>query len=194
MVLLAVTTSTTDPSDARLVQQCLDGQQAAFATLVYRHQAVLYNLALRMVKDAQDAEDITQSVFLKAYENLDRYDPTFKFFSWIYRMAVNESLNLIKRRRPTEDVDVLLNLASTTASPFDGLEDGELSDQIGVALMGLEPEDRALVLLKYFQGFSYEEVAYVFDIAPKTAKSRLYTARQRLKDVLLQTGFIQSGA
>lgn len=177
------------PSDDVLVERCLSGQTHAFGTLVDRYQKVLFNLALRMVKDVQDAEDITQTVFLKAYENLDRYDPQFKFFSWIYRIAVNESLNFLKRQKSHEPLDT--DYVSPVDSPAEVYERHEVSERVGTALLELEPEDRALILLKHIQDFSYQEIAFVFEIPVKTVKSRLYTARQRLKDVLVATGLTQ---
>lgn len=181
--------STEASDDAALVRECLDGRPHAFGMLVDRYQTVLFNLALRMVKDVQDAEDITQTAFLKAYEKLDRYDPTYKFFSWIYRIAVNEALNQLKQRKAHEPLDA--DHASAAATPAEAYERDDASERVGNALLALSPEDRALLILKHFQDFSYEEIAFVFDIPAKTAKSRLYTARQRLKDVLLTTGFTE---
>lgn len=170
--------------DEALIRQCLDGRPGAFGTLVDRYQKVLFNLALRMVKDVQEAEDITQTVFLKAYERLDRYDPSYKFFSWIYRIAVNESLTQLKRRKP------FVALEADYAAPL-ASEADDVSEHVGKAILELSPEDRALIILKHIQGFSYKEVAFVFEIPVKTVKSRLYTARQRLKDVLLTAGYLE---
>lgn len=175
--------------DDALIRQCLDGRVEAFGSLVDRYQTVLYNLALRMVNDTQDAEDITQNVFLKAYEKLDHYDPAYKFFSWIYRMAVNESLNLLQRRRPFASLDT--DYASLADTPAEAYEREDVSERVGSAVLELSPEDRALISLKHFQDLSYEELAFVFEIPVKTVKSRLYTARQRLKDVLLITGLME---
>lgn len=190
MVFLLATGTTRHTADGLgdeiLVERCLGGETRAFETLVDRYQTVLYNLALRMVKDVQDAEDITQTAFLKAYEKLDRYDPSYKFFSWIYRITVNESLNFLKRQKDHDPLDG--EHASSVASPAEAFEQNEVSERVGDALHELEPEDRAILLLKHIQGFSYQEIAFVFEIPAKTVKSRLYTARQRLKDVLVASG------
>lgn len=177
-------------TDDDLVRQCLSGQPHAFGTLVDRYQTVLYNLALRMVKNVQDAEDIVQTVFVKAYEKLDRYDPAHKFFSWIYRMTVNESINLLKQRRSHATLD--LSHPAPDPGPAERNDRRDVSERVGIALLDLTPEDRAIIILKHIQGFSYDEIAFVFEIPEKTVKSRLYTARQRLREVLLRRGLVEN--
>ena len=165
------TPSPADEQDRALVKRCLDGDPDAVGELVDRYQKPLFNVALRMLGDPQDAEDVTQTVFLNAYLNLRRFDPRYRFFSWIYRMTVNESLNALKRRRPTvtlEDVYV-----ARTEPPAE--------ESVERALMRLKPDDRALVVLSHFVSFSYQEIADVLEIPVKTVKSRLFTARERLK-------------
>jgi len=175
--------------DHELVRQCLNGQTHAFGILVDRYQKPLYNTALRMVKNAQDAEDVTQIAFLKAYEGLDSFNPSYRFFSWIYRITVNESLNLVKGRRSVSGLDGR-DWADETSSEDDAGA-FETNDRLEMALGYLTPEDRAIVLLKHVEGFSYDEIAYVFDISLTLVKSRLYTARQRLKDAMLRQRMVQ---
>lgn len=169
--------------DAALVRQCLNGQSHAFGLLVERYQKPLFNTAFRMLKDATEAEDITQTAFLKAYEHLASYDPSYQFFSWIYRITVNETLNYIKARRRE------LRLNGEIGYEETGSDEEEMAfeanDRLDRAFVHLSPEERALLLLKHVEGFTYEEIGFVFDISVKLVKSRLYTARQRLKDVLV---------
>ena len=87
----------TTTTDQALVERCRSGDRAAFTELVIRYQRPIYNAAFWMLRKAEDASDVTQEVFLKVAERLDEYDPQYKFFSWIYRIAVNESLNLLRR-------------------------------------------------------------------------------------------------
>ena len=87
--------------DAQLLQRFREGDREAFTELVIRYQKPIYNAAFWVVRKAEDASDVTQTVFLKVVERLDEYDPQYKFFSWIYRIAVNESLNLLRRSRVT---------------------------------------------------------------------------------------------
>jgi RNA polymerase sigma-70 factor (ECF subfamily) len=135
-----------------------------------------------MTNNTQDAEDITQTVFLNAFLKMGSYDPQFRFFSWIYRLAVNESLNVLRRRRQTvtlEDFPVTGDLAD---------RETEMQDQVGKGLMGLKPDDRAVLVLKHFVFFSYEEIAEVLEVPVKTVKSRLFTARERLRLALGEPG------
>lgn len=173
----------TDEQDRDLVRQFLDGHRDAGESLVDRYQKRLYNLALRMTHDVQDAEDVTQTVFLNAFLKLRTYDPRYKFFSWIYRMTVNESLNMLKRRKPSVTLEDGPEIPAAAASSD---RSTEAEDRVGKALMGLEPNDRAVVVLKHFLFFSYEEIAGVLEIPVKTVKSRLFTARERLRLVLTE--------
>jgi RNA polymerase sigma-70 factor (ECF subfamily) len=180
----------TEQDDAILIRQCLDGQSKSFEVLIDRYQKGIYNAAFRMLNDVQDAEDITQSVFIKAYENLNSFNFKYKFFNWIYRMAINESLNLIKQKQRFAAIES--DYASTDHSPADVYEATELSERIGSSLMYLSPEYRILIVLRHLQGLSYKEVSYVLDIPEKTVKSRLFTARQIFKDVLMKRGIVKN--
>ena len=172
------TPAAADDGDRALVRRYLEGQRDAAAGLVDRYQKRLFNVALRMLDNAQDAEDVTQTVFLNAFVKLRTYDPKYRFFSWIYRMTVNESLNLLKRRKWT------VALEDDAAIPAPGASadrETEAEDRVGRALMQLTPDDRAVVVLKHFVSFSYQEIADVLTIPVKTVKSRLFTARERLR-------------
>jgi RNA polymerase sigma-70 factor (ECF subfamily) len=134
-----------------------------------------------MLGNVQDAEDVTQTVFLNAYLKLRTYNPRYKFFSWIYRMTVNEALNTLKRRKPTGTLEHEFDIRTPEIAPDTAVE---LEDRVGRALMRLKPDDRAVVVLKHFASFSYQEIADVLEIPLRTVKSRLFTARQRLRDIL----------
>jgi RNA polymerase sigma-70 factor (ECF subfamily) len=178
---LEETPITADEQDRALVMRCLEGQRDAAGALVDRYQKRLFNVALRMLGNVQDAEDVTQTVFLNAFLKLRTYDPRYKFFSWIYRMTVNESLNMLKRRKPTVTLEDSLENQAPGAAPDRA---AEAKDQVGKALMSLKPDDRAVVVLSHFVSFSYQEIADVLEIPVKTVKSRLFTARERLRLVL----------
>ena len=172
---LIETPDTTDEQDRALVRRYLGGERDAAGGLVDRYQKRLFNVALRMLGNAQDAEDVTQTVFLNAFVKLRTYDPTYRFFSWIYRMTVNESLNVLKRRKR---IVTLEDIPVPGAGPDRATE---VEDRVGKALMQLKPDDRAVVVLRHFVAFSYEEIADVLEIPVKTVKSRLFTARERLR-------------
>jgi RNA polymerase sigma-70 factor (ECF subfamily) len=167
--------------DADLVARCLRGDPAAFEPLVTRYERVLFSVALRFMGNYEDARDATQNAFIRAYEHLDTFDPARKFFSWIYRIVVNECLNLRRARRPGEP------LADTLEAKDDApdvVEAAEQSHRIDVALLKLTPEYREVVVLRHFLEFSYEEISDVLDLPEKTVKSRLFSARQRLGEIL----------
>jgi RNA polymerase sigma-70 factor (ECF subfamily) len=134
-----------------------------------------------MLGNVQDAEDVTQTVFGNAFLALDTYDPKYRFFSWIYRMTVNESLNTLNRRRNVVSLDGSFDVPADAGSQ--GVAEAE--ESVGRALLELKPDDRAVVVLKHFVLFSYEEISDVLDIPVKTVKSRLFTARERLRQSLL---------
>lgn len=171
----------TDEEDRALVERCLDDERDAAAALVDRYQQRLFNVALRMLGNVQDAEDVVQTVFFNVFHKLRSYDPRFKFFSWIYRMAVNESLNTLKRRKPMVALEDDLGILASGGGA-DGATEAE--DRVGKALQSLKPDDRAVVVLKHFMSFSYEEIGEVLGIPVQTVKSRLFTARERLRVAL----------
>jgi RNA polymerase sigma-70 factor (ECF subfamily) len=178
-----------DMDDAMLVKMTLKGDLRAFEELVDRYQKVLYNTVLRIVQNADEAQDITQSGFVKAYEHLADYKPQHKFFSWLYRIVVNESLNALRRRKETQDIDS--GMMASEKDPAQAFEDSEREEYIDKALQLLTPENRAVVVLRHFQDLTYREIGQILDIPEKTVKSRLFTARQLLKDRLLKLGYSQ---
>jgi len=171
-----------DTEDLALVRQSLAGQTDAFGVLVTRYQKVMYTVALRMLGNAEDARDATQDAFVKAYQHLASFDSRYRFYSWMYRILVNECLNVNRDRRFNEPLDAD---AAGVDSPFDAALAAERGLQINLALQQLTPEYRAVVVLRHFAGQSYGEIAEALSIPEKTVKSRLFSARQRLGELLL---------
>jgi len=167
-----------DEEDRALVARFLENHRDAAGALVDRYQQRLFNVALRMLGNVQDAEDVTQTAFFNAFRTLGSYDPRYRFFSWIYRITVNESLNVLKRRKPTVALEDEPDILAPGVAPDRG---AEAEDRVGRALMGLKPDDRAVVVLRHFVSFSYQEIADVLEIPVQTVKSRLFTARERLR-------------
>jgi len=170
-----------DGDDQELVERCLHGDVEAFEPLVARYEKPLFNVAFRMVRDREDARDITQTAFVKAYEKLRTFDRRYRFFSWIYRIAVNECLNFVSRRRPEARLPIGL---PSSDDPHRTAESGELAGRVQEALMALSPDYRLVVVLRHFVGLSYGEMSAVLLIPEKTVRSRLHTARLRLADRL----------
>lgn len=178
----------TEPNDAQLVAACLTGNLQAYETIVDRYQKQIFNVALRMVHNRWDAEDITQSVFVKVYEHLECFNPRYKFFSWIYRMAINESINFVKQKRHAETLQP--DAISTDKTPEENYREQNLREQLLDAMMKLDIDYRAILILKHFEGFSYGEIGYIFEVPEKTVKSRLFTARQNLREILIKEGVV----
>lgn len=173
-----------DPDEA-LVMRCRNGENAAFTVLVARYQGPIYNAAYRVLGNADDAADIAQVVFLRIVERLDDYDSHFKFFSWIYRIALNESLNLLRRKGREEPLGEDEELPDEArADPEWQAREAELSARVQAALMKLKVKDRMVLVLRHFSECSYLEIGQVLDLDEKTVKSRLFEARQRLRGLL----------
>ncbi|HJU44486.1 MAG TPA: sigma-70 family RNA polymerase sigma factor [Vicinamibacterales bacterium] len=175
--------ATSGDDDDDLVRRARDGYAEAFGMLVTRYQKVMYTVALRMVGNAEDAQDVTQDAFVKAYRQLATFDPDYRFFSWLYRIQLNECFNALRARRPLDSIEP--EMAAGDSTPFDSTLQSERREQIVAALQQLTPEYRAVVVLRHFAGQSYEEIAAALEIPEKTVKSRLYSARQRLGELLL---------
>jgi RNA polymerase sigma-70 factor (ECF subfamily) len=173
-------------SDEEIVRKCRLGDPGAFDTLVDRHQRTVYGVAIRMMRDRDDAEDVAQNVFVKMYEKLHTYDEQHKFFSWMYRIAMNECLNALKYRSKFDTLDGV----DIPEERDDGADDSvvAMENKVQHGLMALGVEQRALVILRHMQGLSYEEMGQVLDIPVRTVKSRLYAARQTLKVILKRKG------
>jgi RNA polymerase sigma-70 factor, ECF subfamily len=168
--------------DAELASRCLGGEPEAFEALVARYERVLFNVAYRMLGSREDARDVTQNAFVKAYEKLGTFDPRFRFFSWIYRIMMNEALNVRERRKPHRPLDPHL------AGPHDPqaeVQAREVSERVQAALEKLPADSREVLVLRHFAELSYSEMSALLNLPEKTVKSRLYSARQRLSDVLL---------
>ena len=171
--------------DTQLLQRFRKGDREAFAALVIRYQKPIYNAAFWVLRKAEDASDVTQTVFLKVVERLDDYDPQYKFFSWIYRIAVNEALNLLRRNGHEDELDDDADFEGPAGeSPESQLGQLERSRRLQGALMRLSTNDRVVVTLRHFSECSYQEIADILEIDEKTVKSRLFEARHRLRDAL----------
>jgi RNA polymerase sigma-70 factor, ECF subfamily len=177
---------TEDADDGTLVRRCCGGDRRAFDALVVRYQKTVYNAALRMLHDREEARDVAQTVFLKAYEHLAQYDPKFKFYSWIYRIALNESINSLQHRRPHEALN--LEAPDREPGPEESLGQSQSHDCLLRALMTLRTEYRAVIVLRHFTGCSYEDASEILGVPEKTIKSRLFSARQQLKSALEAQG------
>ncbi len=173
-----------DGTDHALLERYRRGDAAAFRALVVRYQRPVYNAAFGVLRNADDARDVAQTVFLRVAERADDYDPSHKFFSWIYRIAVNESLNLLRRTGREEGLDEDAEIADAGAGPERRFEDDERAQLLHNALKRMSVADRTVITLRHFSELSYQEIAEAIGVDEKTVKSRLFEARQRLRALL----------
>jgi RNA polymerase sigma-70 factor, ECF subfamily len=178
-----------EPDDNELVLQCLGGDDHAFELLLLRYQSPIFNGVLRMVHHREDASDLVQTTFLKAYEQLATFDSQHKFFSWLYRIAVNETINHLKRRHRLEPLEG--ERRSGARNPEDALVHADLALHIQEALMKVSPDYRAVLILRHFQDCSYDEIASIVGVPEKTVKSRLFSARRALRELLETRGLLK---
>jgi RNA polymerase sigma-70 factor (ECF subfamily) len=171
------------------VRACLDGDSSAFGALVERYSGKLYNAAYRITQRREDAVDATQAAFVKAYEKLPGFDFNHRFFSWIYRIALNEALDIAGRRRREANLEDAPE--PITGDAESALIAAERSRLVQRALAAIAPDARALIVLRHFQGLSYADIAEILGVPEKTVKSRLFSARQRLRQVLEERGWLK---
>jgi RNA polymerase sigma-70 factor, ECF subfamily len=169
--------------DADLIQQATRGSVESFNLLISRWEKRVYNYLLRITANREDALDLTQDVFLKAYQNLRKLDDPGRFAPWLYRIAHNEAFSMFRKRRPETDVDELEPGATETGITVGGSSvfPIELSLAVASAMDRLSPDQREAVVLKIYQGFKFEEMAEILACPVSTIKSRLYAAFELLK-------------
>lgn len=169
-----------------LVRRSLEGDREAFGDLVTAHQDVLFNVALRMCGDREDAREIVQTVFLKAWRKLHTFDRRHRFFSWIYRIMVNETLNLVTRRKPWEPLPE--GIRDPGRAPEEDCARAEAGGIVQAALLELPAGQREVIVLRHFQDLSYREMGELLGVPEKTVKSRLHDSRRRLEGLLRRKG------
>lgn len=177
---------TKEELDLVWVARCLDGDSEAFGHLVEKYQKPVFNVILRMVGSYEDASEIAQQVFLKAFENLPRFGRDRRFFSWIYRIAMNQSINHLETRRHYDELPP--DAPATGPDPESELASAETSRALHQAIASLKPEYRSVVTLRHLLHCSYRDVAEILQVPEKTVKSRLFTARHLLRDALTARG------
>ena len=176
--------------DADLIRLCQDGDMEAFEQLFYRHQNRVYVIARRMMNNEEDALDLTQEIFLKAYQKISKFNFKSAFSTWLYRLAMNSCIDALRKRKdvkttPVTDAslkDAALYIDANTPEDNAMLNDRER--QIWEALNSLKEKERAIIILKDMEGLSYKEISEVLKCSLGRVKSRLHEARQNLKDIL----------
>ena len=181
--------------DRALVEAVLAGDATAYRGLVERYQRRVYALIVGMVRDREEARDLTQEAFIKAYRNLERFRLESSFYTWLYRIAMNLAIDHLrkhKKRRASEfddgfaskGLDGELHHGHVANNPGKELERKQLSGRILDALDKLSPEHKRIILLREVEGLSYKEIAETLEIAEGTVMSRLFYARKKLQKQL----------
>jgi len=175
--------------DNELVYEVLQGSRSSFEVLIERYQDKIYGMILQMTDDREMAKDLTQDVFVKAYTGLRGFNFKYRFFSWLYRIALNETISGMKARRRFESLEKAGELAAEDNEQHDGSESGTRLKQ---ALRELKSDYRSLILLKYYFGLSYDDMAETLEISVSKVKDRLFNARMALREKLNQTRFFEN--
>lgn len=173
--------------DKECVRLCLQGETETYSILVERYEKQVFNIVYQMIHNYENAQDVTQSIFIKVYEKLDSYKPKYKFFSWLYRIAVNETLNYIQREK--KNVELKWEISSEEHSLLEDCEEEDEKKCLHEAVESMSIMYKSVIILKYFLQLSYEDIAYILDISEKKVKSRLFTARKKLRDYLIDKGY-----
>lgn len=169
--------------ELELIASAKQGDRQAFGELVRRHREGVINVVYRMCGDANLAEDAAQEAFIRAWRHLPGYRPRSPFRNWVYRIATNAALDVLRRERETVDIDAL-PLASSDAGPEATVEGRERGERVRQAVLELPPASRAALVLREYEGLSYQEIADALDVPIGTVMSRLSYARKRLREAL----------
>ncbi|MEE8486565.1 MAG: sigma-70 family RNA polymerase sigma factor [Gemmatimonadota bacterium] len=187
-----------DKSDKQLVGMCRRGNERAARELVNRFQRPVFSIIYRMVRDREKAEDLAQETFVRTFNNLDRYDRSYKFSSWLFKIAYNLTVDHLRRKviktisihgspdavTADQQEATSVTLESTEEAPDARLESLELADQLESAIGKLRQEYRTAIILRHVEGRAYEEIAEIMDIPLGTVKTYIFRARRQLRQEL----------
>lgn len=179
----------------KLVNKAVKGDNSAFEALMEKHMGIIYNIALRMTANQDDAEDMTQEIMIKIFRSLGSFKGNSKFSTWIYRVAVNTCLDELKKKKNKkhlsldaeisgDDGENQIEIKDDSPSPEKLAEQNELRDMVAAAVKLLSDEHRAVIVLRDIRGMSYSEIAGILGCSDGTVKSRISRARAQLKMIL----------
>ena len=185
-------------SDQEVVLEAREGRQAAYRELVRRYERPIFSLIYRMVRNREQAEDLSQETFVKALNAIESYRPEYKFSSWIFKIANNVAIDHLRRREldtlsldgsphaltPEAVQATALQLGDRQETALEELEARELGGEIERAIAGLRPEYRSCILLRHVEGRPYEEIATMLDLPLGTVKTYIHRARGELREAL----------
>ncbi len=184
-------------SERELLQRAQKGDPRAFGDIVQMYQRPVYNLCYRMLGDVEEAEDATQETFIRAYTHLAKYDPDRKFLNWVLTIASRHCIDRLRKRRVSwaslEDAPFVERVPMPeSVDPHRVAEQHERADEIQHWLNQLPPDYRTPLVLLYWYGYSYEEIAQIMSLSVPAVKSRLHRARKRLAEMMQQASSTSS--
>ena len=172
------------------VERARSGDSDAFRLLVEQHSRAVFRLAFRMTGNEQDAEDVVQETFLRAHRQLDKYEARSSFSTWLYRIASNYSLDLIRMRKrhedrrergKAEDRDILQSIPGNSPGPDRILYSSQVKDRVNEALNELSPQERTAFVLRHFEGLSIDEIGDALGTGTNATKHSIFRAVQKLR-------------
>ena len=191
----------TSLTDHELVVLAQQGSERAYRELLGRYQRPVFSLIYRMVRDREQAEDLAQETFVRVFNNIDRYDPAYKFSSWIFKIATNLTIDWIRRKElPTVSIDgsryatsaeeiesSAITVESGDENPEELLVARELGNEIEEAIGQLRPEYRQAIVLRHIEDRPYEEISQIMALPLGTVKTYIHRGRKELQDMLAHT-------
>jgi RNA polymerase sigma-70 factor (ECF subfamily) len=185
-------------SDHELVTRAQQGSERAYRELLGRYERPVFSIVFRMIRDREQAEDLAQETFVRVFNHIDRYDPKYKFSSWIFKIATNLTIDHIRRKElNTVSIDgsrnattaeqieaTAITIISPDENPEELLEAKELGEEIEQAIGRLRPEYRAAILLRHVEGREYQEIAEIMGLPLGTVKTYIHRGRNELRDTL----------
>jgi len=180
--------------DILLVEKALQGNQKAYADLLERYRDTIYFMLLKMVRNKNDAEDLTIEAFGKAFKNLEQYTSDFAFSTWLFRIASNNCIDFLRKKRAvtvsidenfdTENNEYTYNIESKELNPEENFIKSQDSKRLAEIVQRMKPRYRELVELRYFKEYAYEEIAVHMNLPLGTVKAQLFRARELLYNIL----------
>lgn len=173
-----------EKTDQQLIAKALQGNKNAWLSLIKRYEKPIYNYGMRMTGKNEDALDLMQEVFISVFRNLASYRNEGSFKGWLFRIAHFRCIEFYRRKKPTQGLDDTPEIESTELSAVDGIHTSQENRQLITAMQQLPLAQKAVVELKFFGQFTFDEIAEQTGISANTAKSRLYGALEKLKTIM----------
>jgi RNA polymerase sigma-70 factor (ECF subfamily) len=174
----------------QIITEAQKGSVMAFETILFRYEKPIYAYAYRLVGHRQDAEDVTQQTFIKFYKNLYRVDPTGDVNSWLYKIATNTAYDWLRKKNRSSELYILEESMAKGWEPASDtdldrdLEKLELKEDMALAISKIQPKYRSVIILYYYQDFSYHEIAEILSVPLNTVRTYLYRAKLSLKEAV----------